>query len=308
MSTELSNTVLVSVVLCTYNGAAHLNEQLQTIQKQTYSNIEIIIVDDCSTDNTYTIVLSAAESDPRIKCFQNPVNFGYNKNFIKAFQWARGNYIAIADQDDIWELNKIEYMMTHLWTPPEVLLVHSKSARFNEGQKVVMKKLHLRKSFTGNDVRKLFIFNPISGHNIIFKKDLLNKIIPSPDGLYYDWWINVVAASNGHVNATEKVLAYQRIHSDNATVGEHKSMLLKDQLTQTLPLLLKCVEIKEEHRLFGEKLLQKFNKLHNQKFSVSLFLFLLKHAPVVFFFKRRRFPWFSYLKQAYKISKADYRI
>jgi glycosyltransferase involved in cell wall biosynthesis len=308
MITVSSNTELVSIVLCTYNGEMYLKEQLNSIQQQTYANIEIIIVDDYSTDNTYSIALSAQTTDLRIKCFQNNSNLGYNKNFINAFQYARGNYIAIADQDDIWELNKIEYMMAHLWTQPNVLLAHSKSARFNDGESIVMKKLHLRKSFTGNDVRKLLLFNPISGHNIIFKKKLLPQIVQAPQGLYYDWWINIVAASNGSIEATEKVLTYQRIHSENATVGERKSILLKHQVINTLPLLLKCEYIKKEHRLFGETLLKKFKTLHSQKFSVSLFLFLLKNAPVVFFFKRRRFPWISYLKEAYKISKANYRI
>jgi glycosyltransferase involved in cell wall biosynthesis len=308
MVTESSNKELVSVVLCTYNGESYLKEQLNSIQQQTYPNIEIIIADDCSTDNSYAIAKLAAEKDVRITSFQNKANLGYNKNFINAFQYAKGNYIAIADQDDIWELNKLEYMMANLWTDDQVLLVHSKSARFNDGQELVIKKLHLRKSFTGNDVRQLFLYNPISGHNIIFKKKLLNKIIATPEGVYYDWWINMVAASNGHINATEKVLAYQRIHTNNATVGENRTVLLKDQLAQTLPLLLTCKDISKEHRGFGETLLQKFKALHNQKFSVSLFLFLLKHAPIIFFFKRRRFPWFSYLKEAYKISKANYRL
>jgi glycosyltransferase involved in cell wall biosynthesis len=100
MLTESANTALVSLVLCTYPVAPRLEQQLYTIQQQTYPHIEIIIADDCSTENTYAIILAAAKNDARIKYFQNPANLGYNKNFINAFQFARGNYIAIADQDD----------------------------------------------------------------------------------------------------------------------------------------------------------------------------------------------------------------
>ena len=102
---------LVSVALCTYNGAAYLPEQLETIINQSYVNLEIVISDDGSTDNTTRIIKEFQQKDHRIKFFQNETNLGYNKNFEKVFSLCLGDYIAIADQDDIWEVNKIECMM-----------------------------------------------------------------------------------------------------------------------------------------------------------------------------------------------------
>src|ERR1700709_1166359 len=101
---------LVSIALCTYNGAAYLKEQLDTLVNQTYPNCEIICVDDCSTDNTVEILKQYTHSYPQIKLHINSKNLGYTKNFEKAIGLCSGEYIALCDQDDIWDKNKISIM------------------------------------------------------------------------------------------------------------------------------------------------------------------------------------------------------
>ena len=111
MSNTGSIQPLVSVVLCTYNGEKFLYPQIDSIIAQTYPNLEIIIVDDASSDNTPFILEEYSRKDSRVKYHINSANIGYNKNFEKAFSLASADYIAISDQDDIWESNKIELMM-----------------------------------------------------------------------------------------------------------------------------------------------------------------------------------------------------
>ena len=303
MPSQNINKELISVVLCSYNGEAYLSQQLKTIQEQTYQNIEIVIVDDCSTDESYAIAETAAQKDDRIRCFRQERNVGYNKNFLSAFEKARGNFVSIADQDDIWELDKLEYMMVHLWESPEVKMVHTKSARFADGERPLIKQAHLYRSFKGNDLRKLFLFNPVSGHNMIFKKELLPDIALLPEGLYFDWWINIVAASNGLINASEKVSTYQRVHSGNATAGAHNRILLQTQLLEVLPLILSYKGLLTEQRKFGITLLEKMRGSQKSKLNLPLLFFLLKNSAIFFYAKRRLFPYFSYLKMSYKISK-----
>src|SRR5690349_6792955 len=98
---------LVSVVLCTYNGEKYIAEQLDSVCSQTYRNLEIIVCDDASADNTLSLLNSYAAKDHRIKLFRNEKNIGYNKNFEKAIGLAGADWIAISDQDDLWELTKI---------------------------------------------------------------------------------------------------------------------------------------------------------------------------------------------------------
>ena len=102
---------LISIALCTYNGEKYLREQLDTLVDQTYKNLEIIIVDDCSTDSTMQILEEYAEQYINIKVYQNKKNLGYIKNFEKALSLCLGEYIAMSDQDDSWALNKIEYLV-----------------------------------------------------------------------------------------------------------------------------------------------------------------------------------------------------
>ena len=92
----------ISVVMCTYNGANYLCEQLDSLLAQTYPVHEIIVQDDGSQDNTWTIIEKYATRYPQIKPFHNESGLhGINGNFFSAMNRATGDYIAISDQDDI---------------------------------------------------------------------------------------------------------------------------------------------------------------------------------------------------------------
>ena len=93
----------VSIVMCTYNGAKYLAPQLDSILAQTYPLWEILIQDDGSTDATCDIVEDYQKRFPVIRLIRNPQNLGYNLNFLTAISRATGYYVAISDQDDIWE-------------------------------------------------------------------------------------------------------------------------------------------------------------------------------------------------------------
>ena len=72
---------LVSIALCTYNGAENLAQQLDTLVNQTYRNLEIVVVDDCSTDDTYAILQDYSSKDDRFRLYTNEANLGFLKNF-----------------------------------------------------------------------------------------------------------------------------------------------------------------------------------------------------------------------------------
>src|SRR5688500_11031805 len=99
---------LVSIVIGTYNGEEYLKEQMESLLSQTYGSLEFIICNDLSTDGTYGMLKEYAARDTRIKLTRNQINLGYNRNFGQAMRQASGEYIAIADQDDIWEKRKIQ--------------------------------------------------------------------------------------------------------------------------------------------------------------------------------------------------------
>src|SRR5579875_1624244 len=108
---EQNSFPLVSVVLTTYNGETYLREQLDSILAQTYPNIEVVAVDDRSTDGTANILHEYAAQYPNIKVFVNEVNLGFIKNFEKGCRLSTGEYIALCDQDDYWMPDKIKRKM-----------------------------------------------------------------------------------------------------------------------------------------------------------------------------------------------------
>src|ERR1700739_3468336 len=113
---------LVSIALCTYNGEAYIKEQLDSLIDQTYPNCEIIIVDDCSKDGTVGVLKQYADKYPQIKLHINSENLGYTKNFEKAIRLCNGEYIALCDQDDTWDKNKISILIDQIGN--NILIYH----------------------------------------------------------------------------------------------------------------------------------------------------------------------------------------
>ena len=97
---------LVSIIMPSYNTGKFIQETLDSVFAQTYTNWEIIIVDDCSTDNTDEIV--GAIQDERIRYFKNEKNSGAAISRNRALCEARGKWIAFLDSDDLWHPTKLE--------------------------------------------------------------------------------------------------------------------------------------------------------------------------------------------------------
>lgn len=102
----MENNGLVSIVMPSYNSEKYIKDSIESVLNQTYSNWELLIVDDCSTDKTVEIIKSF--KDERIRLFQNPTNSGAAISRNWALREAKGKWIAFLDSDDIWLPNKLE--------------------------------------------------------------------------------------------------------------------------------------------------------------------------------------------------------
>lgn len=98
---------LVSIIMPSYNTGKFIKESIESVLKQTYTNWELLIVDDCSTDNTDKVV-EPFLSDERIKYFKNEKNSGAAVSRNKALREAKGRWIAFLDSDDLWLPEKLE--------------------------------------------------------------------------------------------------------------------------------------------------------------------------------------------------------
>ena len=103
---------LVSIIMPSYNSAAFIKKTIQSVINQTYENWELIIVDDCSTDNTELVITEI--NDPRIKFFKNEKNSGAAVSRNKAIREASGKWIAFLDSDDLWLPQKLDKQISFM--------------------------------------------------------------------------------------------------------------------------------------------------------------------------------------------------
>lgn len=126
---------LISVLIPTFNVECYVYEAVQSILAQTYSNLEIIIVDDASTDNTFKILNHLAQNDPRIKLYKNAKNMQIAETLNFALKKATGNYIARMDGDDISTVDRIEKQKLYLDENPDIALVSTSVILIDENGK-----------------------------------------------------------------------------------------------------------------------------------------------------------------------------
>ena len=136
MSVSRDNAVTVSAVMPAYNTAAHLPSAIDSILNQTFSDWELLIVDDGSTDETASVL--ARYTDPRIRVQRFPVNRGRSAARNAALAQAKGRYIALCDSDDVFALTRFEQQVSFLDTHPEVAVVSGYIRAFSSTSTALM--------------------------------------------------------------------------------------------------------------------------------------------------------------------------
>lgn len=206
---------LISVALCTYNGEHHLREQLDSLLAQTYSNMEIVAVDDGSTDRTVELLRDYERRDSRLRVFVNPRNLGFVRNFEHAISLCNGQLIAPCDQDDIWLHHKLRTLANEIrghsmaYCDSELIDAEGRSLGVNMSRFWAMRDL--------NDPAALVLSNCVSGHAMLFRRELLDGQTPLPTDVFHDWWLAMrAAARDGVIYCPEQLVRYRQ-HGKNVT-------------------------------------------------------------------------------------------
>ena len=236
-----SNDKTVSIAMATYNGERFLREQLDSLLNQTYRNLEIIICDDCSTDSTAGILSEYAKKDSRLSFFVNEKNLGFKKNFEKAIGLCKGEFIALSDQDDIWEANKIEMELKAIGDADFVF--HDATLIGADGENLDKSGRELYcipDSLSDmNDIFRCLLppqGNFVQGSTMFAKTDFLKSCIPIPTHFkYHDWWFTLNSIfHNRFIYLPVRLMKYRR-YAEQVTaerIPEQK---------QKYPFLLKTV-------------------------------------------------------------------
>jgi glycosyltransferase involved in cell wall biosynthesis len=283
---------LVSIALCTYNGAAYLKEQLDTLINQTYPNCEIIIVDDCSKDNTVEILKQYAESHHQIKLYINSENLGYTKNFEKAIGLCNGEYIALCDQDDIWDKNKISIMLEHIGN--NILAYHDSAFIDEKGNPLNKKISDVQNCYSGNDSRIFLFGNCVLGHATLFKRELLKFTGNFNDTVIHDRWLAYVATNNGSIVFIEQALVQYRQHFNANTnilkqerVNTSKSNSIEKMKFERDVMTIFVNYPYNADLDFKKKLLKLMQDRMQSYTSFTLAYFIFKHRSVLLYIQKK---------------------
>ncbi len=223
MQKNTNKQPLVSIAMATYNGEKYLQEQLDSIYNQTYKNIEVIVTDDCSTDGTVEILERYAASHG-LKYYVNEWNLGFVKNFERALSHCHGEYIALADQDDIWLSEKLETLMDKIGSN---MMIHSDCAVI-DGEGKIISPAWKRENGYMIHTNNLLFKNVVTGCTVLLHKTLLRKALPFPEGLtYHDWWLALCAAEGNKLVYTRDCLTYYREHAAQNTGSGDLGFVLK---------------------------------------------------------------------------------
>ena len=211
----------VSVVMTSYNGTDYADAQIRSILANLSDGDELIISDDGSTDGTLSLLSSFTSRDPRIRLLKGPGQ-GVKKNVENALRAAAGDYIFLADQDDIWSKNKVRYVLDAFRSSGAKLIVHDAYVTGPDGKEIILPSFfsHRRcgKGFIKNTMRNTYI-----GCCMAFDRALLPYILPIPPKVeMHDQWIGLMAEKHGFpvLFLRKKLLRYRR-HGDNTSSLTH---------------------------------------------------------------------------------------
>ena len=305
--------------MATYNGEKYLEAQIQTILEQSYTDFELIIQDDCSNDATLTI-LKQYENHPRCTIFYNSSNLGYTKNFASVLQKASGDYIALCDQDDLWEKDKLALLMQNIGKNS---LIYSNSLLIDEGGKPLGMTLsqQLKNNFISSNEPLNFLFdNSVSAHAALFSKELLPYLKSFPKHIYFDQYIAFVAVAKNGVIYYDKPLVAYRQHATNtlAKKKKQKPSLLQqinnklekkyqtnEQMLQKLQEFITLPILSQQDKQLLDTLIEIHHSFPTTFFNFKALQFYLKHKDILFQITTKNKTTLSIKKSiGYKLYKA----
>jgi glycosyltransferase involved in cell wall biosynthesis len=225
---------LVSVLMATYNGERYIRQSIDSILSQSFADIELIIVDDASTDTTPDILRSY--SDARLRVLRNGSNLGVVASRNRAFAASRGSYILSHDHDDLSRPRRIEKQVAHLDSHPETVLAGTATHAFRAG------KVYPIADHTHGDPLMikwmLHIANPITQSSIMFRRAAIESaggVFMREDFTYsddYDLYHRLLR--HGNIVRLPDYLTVYRIHPENTSL-KYEEIMIRNAIKVLLP-------------------------------------------------------------------------
>lgn len=256
----------VSVIIPNYNHARYLRRRIDSVLGQTYRDLEAILLDDCSTDESRS-VLSEYAKDPRVQIELNDKNSGNTfKQWNKGVRLARGEYVWIAESDDYADLHLLEKLVSRLDADPSAVLSYCRSWRISADGELsgfldaFLPDLGSQKwtrdfRADGNEeCRKYLVFcnTILSASSVLFRRKVYLQVGGADEKLVLcgDWktWVSM-ALTGGTITYVAEPLNYYRFHDSSVTEKSLRNGIWASEALQVVDWILRRVTIDETARL-----------------------------------------------------------
>ena len=220
---NLDNDILITVNICCYNSSKYLNETINSVLNQTYSNWELLIIDDGSTDNTKYIVEQYLNKNSKIRYYYQK-NKGYSNARNKAINLSKGNWISLIDHDDVMFPERLLEQVSEIKKHPNAKLFSSNSQHIDDQGNYIIDSFSkfnpLNLDFSSRNAAFELIKNGcfVGTETVTFNKEVALKIGGFNENYKflgdYDFFIKL--ALNYNIHISNKILSKHRVHKKNA--------------------------------------------------------------------------------------------
>lgn len=271
---------MIDILMATYNGENFLSTQIESIICQTFKDWHLFIQDDCSTDNTLSIINEYAKKDSRITLIRNNKKLGPGKNFLSLLQYSTADYVAFCDQDDYWFENKLEILFQNIknYDNSKPILLVSDCLVWQYPSNTISKNYNFAKPKTINDT---FFMGGMQGCLTLFNRAVKNILDKKYEYIWlHDHYLLLTAMTFGKIYYIKQPLMLYRQHNSNTTAHFSQKHLgeLSKKITENR-FLLKTELFKETEEFFR---INKDNMSSINKVAYTKFINLKKMS----YFKR----------------------
>lgn len=276
--------VLVSVIMPSYNHAKYLPQAIESVLNQSVRDLELIIVDDCSTDNSKTIIETYMSKDARVRAAFHKKNLGIAKTVNDCIAEAKGQYVAFTASDDVWVESKLEKQLAILenddslvvWSEGEI--INAKGA--STGVKFTERTKSTRRKKSGQIFQELLNGNFIFGTSLIYKREY-TQTIHYDERLKYlnDFKVMIGLAKEHRFYFIDEPLAKYRIHGKNSVGADKKGWI-------------------QDNAIISEYFLQEFGDKMSGRTKAERLLYIAKHYSLQ---NMKKMAYYYYL-QALKVN------
>jgi glycosyltransferase involved in cell wall biosynthesis len=223
--------------MCTYNGEAYVREQLESLVRQTRLPDELVVCDDCSTDDTTRTLAEFARHAPfAVRVVGHKSNLGVTANYEHAITLCSGDTVFLCDQDDVWHADKIAVTAAALEASPHACAAFSDSEVVDAQLRPRGYSLWdacaftaaARRAFPERAVEILLEGNKVQGATLAFRASCRSILLPISARWTYDAWLGVVLAACGLIVVDRKLMQYRQ-HERNVVGAERRPALSRLQ-------------------------------------------------------------------------------